>query len=276
MKFNKFLNAYYDIIVEDKQLEQKIHEYTRILRQVYDDEKSKQLATMIADFNDYITESCAVRWVLNRKMELPQDTQKLLKAVEQIKKYHENPLDISSPEEALALKDKFANDELFDPTKEPTFTNKKDLGDGVVVYQVNDSEQGKNAVQKALRVQDQPYYKRLFFFWESDDAYPKRVAFKDNKIIAYSATNKNELFDQEFINAYPFVSGDYLEGIDIPDDYRPPIVWLDLNGKQRLDGVIPGTNVKDDEQFIKKYSRLASDKYDFYTKFNLNDPNEYE
>lgn len=38
----------------------------------------------------------------------------------------------------------------FNPDNESVFFNKKDLGDGIVVYQVENSKEGQAAVRKAI------------------------------------------------------------------------------------------------------------------------------
>jgi hypothetical protein len=92
----------------------------------------------------------------------------------------------------------------FNPETEPKFFNKKDLGDGIVVYQVENSKEGQAAVRKAID-SDWGYDKNpwclaarneegslngAWGFWNNYKAIPKRIAFKNGKLHAFSATSE--------------------------------------------------------------------------------------
>lgn len=139
----------------------------------------------------------------------------------------------------------------FNPDTEPTFSNKKDLGKGVVVYDVEDSFDGLLAVRKALDAQIGPesnpwclasrdikslrytteYLEDVpedcidlaeaYHMWQVYSEYPKRVAFKNGRILAFCASDSDG------------------------------ITWWDLNNNDS--SRIPGVVVDDDPEFLERY-----------------------
>ena len=115
----------------------------------------------------------------------------------------------------------------YDPDKEPCFFNKKDLGKDTVVYTVEDSKAGQMAARKAVdlagygpnfngwcllarksrfsqrqldefsrlshaQLEKLGYYDEddlavAWNHWKHYSAYPKRVAFKDGRLVSFSA-----------------------------------------------------------------------------------------
>lgn len=88
----------------------------------------------------------------------------------------------------------------------PQFSQKREYGNGVVVYKVRDSRSGKHAVRKII---DQQYGQDRnpwclisrgefedgldsWHFWVHYNAYPKHVAFQNGKLIAFSANSQPE------------------------------------------------------------------------------------
>ena len=160
----------------------------------------------------------------------------------------------------------------FNPDTEPAFSNRKDLGNGVTVYEVEDSKAGQLAVRRALddawglgfngwclaarksnfgprqirefgRLSEEQK-ERLGFYseddlalaWKSWTVYgemPKRAAFRGGKIFAFSASDKKDT-----------------------------VQWWDKNDHGHLN--IPGANVDDDVEFLEKYGRkslMSNERY---------------
>lgn len=201
---------------------------------------SNDLAEYIYSFNNPKKEKCALHWLLKGTIKLPEDQDKVDKAFNLIDKQHLNYQQFNSPEEVINRSDKSTlrinnQDQQFNPDKESTFSNKKELGDGIVVYQVQSSIQGQAAVRRAVDV-NWGYDKNPWCIitrdkneldgdawenWNYYSAYPKRIAFKNGKLLAFCANDKKE------------------------------ITWWDK--EDNSSETIPGTNVKDDFEFIKKY-----------------------
>ena len=136
----------------------------------------------------------------------------------------------------------------FNPDDESAFFNKKDLGDGIVVYQVENSKEGQAAVRKAID-NDWGYDKNpwclaarkegsldsAWRYWKKYNKIPKRIAFKNGKLHAFSAT-----------------------------DIQHTCQWWDRNDKSSES--IPQTTASDDSQFLKQFCPLT------YAKNNPNSP----
>jgi hypothetical protein len=91
---------------------------------------------------------------------------------------------------------------MFNPDNESAFFNKKELGDGIVVYRVKDDKSGMFAVRKAidsdwgydsnpwcLAARKEGSLDRACEFWNKYNAIPKSIAFKNGKLHAFTATS---------------------------------------------------------------------------------------
>ena len=120
-------------------------------------DNANDLADYLYSFNNPKKEKVALHWLLNGSIKLPEDQEELDQAFNLIDKQHLNYQDFNSPTDVINRKDKStqrinAQYQNFNPERESTFTNSKDLGDGIVVYQVEDNEDGQAAVRKAIDV----------------------------------------------------------------------------------------------------------------------------
>ena len=231
---------------------------------------------IIQGYHNAKKEKMIAYWLLDKKtIDCPFD-QNTSKSIEQAWNMLNDPLNTKlkldfmkfrSPEELVS----FVNGQAsagnvrtgFNPDTEPTFSNKKSLGNGVVVYEVEDSKAGQIAVRKALddawgvnfngwclaarksnfgprqlEVFDRltESQKELLGFYSEDDLAvawgnwnyynktPKRAAFHGGKIFAFSASNK-----------------------------RYTVLWWDKSNSSTYD--IPGVNVLDDVDFLKQYGK---------------------
>ena len=104
-------------------------------------------------------------------------------------------------------------EEPIDPDTVPEFSDKRDEGDGIVSYEVQDGQDGQLAVR---RIVDAHWGRDanpwcligrskttggLGVAWEDWKNYgdcPKRIAFKDGKLLAFCATNKGRWFGEEW------------------------------------------------------------------------------
>jgi len=135
-----------------------------------------------------------------------------------------------------------AQDNGFNPSAEMAFSNPYNAGDGVVIYEVEDSKEGQLAVRKAVdaswgydrnpwaiiarnRSNEGDELKDAWKYWKHYSAYPKRIAFKGGKLLGISAGDDNN----------------YIE-------------WWDKNDK--VYDTIPGTNAMDDMDFLERYGKL--------------------
>ena len=154
-----------------------------------------------------------------------------------------------------------SQDAHFNPSSESAFSHPYNAGDGVVIYDVDDSKEGQLAVRRAIDVNwgydknpwclaaredgfdqdeidalsDEQAEKLGFYsddvlavawnYWKKYNAYPKRIAFKNGQLLAFSAGEENQ----------------YVE-------------WWDKNDESH--DTIPGSNVVDDIEFLKRHGKL--------------------
>ena len=209
----------------------------------------------------------ALHWIGKKTLTLPEDLSKFNNAMNLINKQHldfqkfDDPMEVLNRDDKSTLKIR-SQDEVFNPATEKTFSHPYNAGDGVIIYDVEDSKEGQKAVRRAIDFHfgyDKNFWclasrkegfrqdeidaltpeqaERLGFY--SDDAlavawnywnglykaYPKRIAFKNGKLFAFSAGK-----------------------------YKQHVEWWDRNDKSHY--VIPESNAVDDVEFLKKYGKI--------------------
>ena len=253
----------------------------RILVAFNRNELEKQLKQKRSDlneksFNEYLDclekmdakeQKVALYWINKKSLILPDDLSTFNNAMNLIKKQRLDFQKFDNPTEVLNRDDKStlrirSQDERFNPATEKTFSHPYNAGDGVVIYDVEDSKEGQKAVRRAMDFYfgyDKNFWclasrkegfnrndinrltreqaEKLGFY--SDDAlavawnywnglykaYPKRIAFKNGKLFAFSAGKKKQ-----------------------------HVEWWDRNDDSHYD--IPESNAVDDIEFLKKYGKI--------------------
>jgi len=171
----------------------------------------------------------------------------------------EGPMEVINRNDKSTLRIK-SQDAHFSPSSEKAFSSPYNAGDGVVIYQVKNSKKGQLAVRKAIDVNwgydknpwclaarkdgfDQNEINALsheqaeqlglysddvlavaWKYWTYYNAYPKRIAFKNGKLLAFSAGNEKQ-----------------------------HVEWWDKNDEPH--STIPGSNAMDDIEFLKKHGK---------------------
>ena len=209
----------------------------------------------------------ALHWIGKKKLTLPEDLSTFSNAMNLINKQHldfqkfDDPMEVLNRDDKSTLKIR-SQDERFNPATEKTFSHPYNAGDGVVIYDVEDSKEGQKAVRRAIDFHfgyDKNFWclaarkegfsrneinsltreqaEKLGFY--SDDAlavawnywnglynaYPKRIAFKNGKLFAFSAGK-----------------------------HKQHVEWWDRNDDSHYD--IPESNAVDDIEFLKKYGKI--------------------
>lgn len=208
----------------------------------------------------------ALHWIGKKRLILPEDLSKFQDAMNLINKQHldfqkfEGPMEVINRDDKSTIRIK-SQDINFNPSTEKTFSHPYNAGDGVIIYNVEDSKEGQLAVRKAIDVnwgydknpwclaarkegfsQDEinelseEQAEKLGLY--SDDAlavawnywnglynaYPKRIAFKNGKLFAFSAGE-----DEQHVE------------------------WWDRNDKSHYD--IPESNAVDNVEFLKNMGK---------------------
>ena len=172
----------------------------------------------------------------------------------------EGPMEVVNRNDRSTLRIK-SQDAHFSPSSEKAFSNPYNAGDGVVIYEVKNSKEGQMAVRKAIDVNwgydknpwclvarndgfdqneidalsDEEAEKLGFYseeafavawnYWKHYNAYPKRIAFKNGNLLAFSAGDKKQ-----------------------------HVEWWDKNDKPHY--TIPESKAVDDIEFLKSNGKL--------------------
>ena len=115
---------------------------------------TQEVTDTLISWNDPKKEKTALHFILNGTLDLNKDLDKFEKAYILIDRQHLDFNKFQSLDEILSRTDssteRIKAKSSYDPDKEPCFSNKKDLGKGTVVYQVEDSKEGQKAARKAI------------------------------------------------------------------------------------------------------------------------------
>jgi len=207
----------------------------------------------------------ALYWISKKRLILPEDLSKFQDAINLINKQHldfqkfEGPMEVINRNDKSTLRIK-SQDAYFNPASEKAFSNPYNAGDGVVIYEVEDSREGQQAVRRAIdanwgydknpwclaarkndfdqneintlseeQEEELGFYSddalaEAWDYWNNYDSYPKRIAFKNGKLLAFSA-----------------------------GDEEQHVQWWDKNDETH--DTIPGSNAADDLEFLKRHGQ---------------------
>jgi len=144
-------------------------------------------------------EKLALHWMLNGAVILPEDGPKVVEAEKIASKKKLDAFSYSNPNEII---EKFAEEskkEKVDPDTLSSFTNKKEIGDGIVIYDVDNSDLGQEQARIVLDThfgeKSNPWcllYKdadgsltRAKEHWFNTYPGSKKIAFQNGKLIAF-------------------------------------------------------------------------------------------
>ena len=200
------------------------------------------------DKMDAKEQKAALYWINKKRLILPEDLSKFNEAMNLINKQHLDFQKFDAPMEIINRDDEStkrikSQDSRFNPNSESAFKNKKSLGKGVVIYDVDNSKEGQLAVRKAidtswgydknpwcLAARDKEVDKgheldQAWTMWNHYNAYPKRIAFQNRRLIGLSAGRNKQLVE-----------------------------WWDKDDKSHKEFPVDG--VEDDYDFLLKYGKL--------------------
>ena len=168
-------------------------------------------------------EKLATKWLLDGHIILPEDNYKILDAIKISEQQHFDPMQYNDPNEILAKYTiKPTRAELrINPDTVPEFKYKIKYNNGIAIYSVSDTKKGQKAVRSiidthwgkdanpwCLAARQDGKLSQAWKMWKHYSGTPKYIAFKDGKLIAFSAsdTNKTKWWDREDnpTNGIPF------------------------------------------------------------------------
>ena len=107
------------------------------------------------DDMDAKEQKVALYWINKKSLTLPDDLSTFNNAMNLINKQHldfqkfDDPMEVLNRDDKSTLKIR-SQDERFNPATEKTFSHPYNAGDGVVIYDVEDSKEGQKAVRRAI------------------------------------------------------------------------------------------------------------------------------
>ena len=150
-----------------------------------------------------VAQRAACKWFCNQSVTLPEDEDKILQAVHVAKVNHVDPLSYDYP---MAVINAFGNykrsGEPIDPARVPTLHLQRRYKCGIDIYDVDDNDESRINMRSIINthwgVKSNPWCllqgdeegnltQESGRYWEFYNGFPKRVAFKDSRLYAFSA-----------------------------------------------------------------------------------------
>ncbi|MBQ2006186.1 MAG: hypothetical protein II205_01315, partial [Bacteroidales bacterium] len=150
------------------------------------------------------------KWFANGAIRLPEDAPKVEQAIKVATIAKVDPMRYRNPMEII---DAFADIEVkgkrINPDTVSTLSDKQVVGDtGIVTYLVEESEESRKNMREIINTHfgkdcspwcllqgdgDGKLTEKSADYWKHYSAYPKRVAFKNGKLLAFSANSNNRV-----------------------------------------------------------------------------------
>ena len=165
----------------------------------------EQSVDHIAAFETPKERKAALLWFCKDTIRLPEDSAKVTEAIKTAERAKVDPMQYERPGEILT---KFADyrpkEKPIDPDTVPELSDKRELGDGIVTYLVQDDKAGQAAMRRIINTHfgkdANPWCllqgngkgnlsDEAWHYWQNYSAIPKRVAFRNGKLIAFMATS---------------------------------------------------------------------------------------
>ena len=188
----------------------RLNEFMRVLAKNRPDLDAGKIVAELEKFDTPKEQKIALHWVVRGGLLLPEDSYKVADALSVSEKAKVDPFQYKSPDELmLAHKEFRPTARPIDPAAVPELSDPRDEGDGIVSYLVQDDRQGQAAMRRIINThwgEDANPWCLLhgdgrgnlsdgsngeydaWYYWQHYSALPKRVAFKDGKLLAFMAT----------------------------------------------------------------------------------------
>ncbi len=170
--------------------------------------KSVELVLSEADkFADATTQLAYAKWFTTGSIRTNgEDDLKVIQAVKMAKNHRIDPLSYKSPMEIINLWGDSFKGKPINPDDVPTLHKASELPDGIVVYDVDDSDQSRYNMRQIINTHYGPDCSPWCLlqgdgkgnltseskrYWEHYNAYPKQVAFRNGKLLAFSANSRS-------------------------------------------------------------------------------------
>lgn len=203
-------------VVDERDIQFRISKNNRTTINGWMNKRSDLTEADKGAFLDYIndldskTQLATGKWFANGVIRVPEDMPKVEQAIKVATIAKVDPLQYKSPMELI---DRHADikvkEKPIDPDTVDTLYDRHVVGDtGIVTYEVEESEESRENMRKIINThfgdEASPWCllqgdgkgnltPESAEYWEHYSAYPKRVAFKDGKLLAFSANSEDEV-----------------------------------------------------------------------------------
>ncbi len=147
-------------------------------------------------------------WFAKGTVRVPEDQQKIHDALEMCARKKVDPMQFDGPAQVfVAYGELPKKDARINPDTVPTLSNKRELAEGVTVYDVEDSEASRQNMRQIINSHwgkdanpwcllqgdgEGNLTDKSARYWEHYDAVQKRVAFQNGKLLAFCASDEYE------------------------------------------------------------------------------------
>ncbi len=154
---------------------------------------------------DVKIENATFGWFLNGSVRLPEDMDKIRQAVDVAGKAGVDPMRYKSPMELLEAHSEFyASEDRINPDDVPTLHKEHDYGNGIVTYNVDESDESRENIRRIINThinrEANPWCvaqgdgkgnlsENAGGYWRHYGILPKRVAFRNGKLLAFFASD---------------------------------------------------------------------------------------
>ena len=147
----------------------------------------------------------ALYWFCKATVRLPEDAPKITEALKTAERAKVDPMQFERPGDIL---EQFAEyrpkEKPINPDTVPELTDRREMGHGIVTYLVQDDKAGQAAMRKIINThfgkdaspwcllqgdKEGNLTSDAWHYWQDYNALPKRVAFKDGKLVSFMATD---------------------------------------------------------------------------------------
>lgn len=190
----------------------------------------------IAAFDTPKESKAALFWFCKGTIRLPDDRAKVVDAIKTAERAKVDPFKFELPGELLEEYAKYRPGEPpTDPDTVPELTDRREMGHGIVTYLVQDDKAGQAAMRKIINThfgkdaspwcllqgdKEGNLTSNSWNYWQQYNAMPKRVAFKDGKLVAFMATDISVLGGREEAEMR------YEEAIEEGDEIQDKEAWI--------------------------------------------------
>ncbi|MBR5430774.1 MAG: hypothetical protein IK119_00100, partial [Bacteroidales bacterium] len=174
------------------------------------DEQRDALVAYLDTMDNPTLQLATAKWYASGVIRIPEDMPKVEQAVAVAGKAKVDPLQYKNPMELIeAHADIRLTEKRINPDDVPTLRRAKEYPEyGIVVYDVEDSDESRENMRRIINThfgkEASPWCllqgdgegnltEESANYWRHYNAYPKQVAFKDGKLLAFSANSTDEV-----------------------------------------------------------------------------------